>query len=71
MLGGGAPLIVVGVAEVIDHPVRPVRPVGTDEEEAELDVAQLDLRDGIVVDAAAAPYAVPVPLSPPTRSTVR
>ncbi|MHB8452582.1 MAG: PIN domain-containing protein [Mycobacteriales bacterium] len=46
---GGAALTAVGVAEVLDHLVRLV---GVDEEDAALDLAQLDLLDGIVVDSA-------------------
>jgi len=46
---GDASLTSLGVAEVIDHLVRIV---GADEEEAALDVAQLDLLDGLAVDAA-------------------
>ena len=39
----------VGVAEVVDHLVRLA---GADEEDAALDLAQLGLLDGIVVDSA-------------------
>ncbi|MHB8220359.1 MAG: PIN domain-containing protein [Acidimicrobiales bacterium] len=45
---GGAALTAVGVAEVLDHLVRLV---GVDEEDAALDLAQLGLLEGIVVDA--------------------
>jgi len=43
-----ASLTAVGVAEVLDHLVRLS---GADEEDAALDLAQLDLLDGIPVDA--------------------
>jgi predicted nucleic acid-binding protein len=46
---GDAVLTAVGVAEVLDHLVRLV---GADEEDATLDLAQLDLLDGIVIDSA-------------------
>lgn len=50
LLGGDArSLTVLGVAEVLDHLIRIV---GTDEEDAVLDVAQLGLVDGSVVDPA-------------------
>ena len=49
LAGGDASLTSLGVAEVIDHLVRIV---GADEEDAALDVAQLDLLDGLAVDAA-------------------
>ena len=42
-------LTTLGVAEVLDHLVRIV---GTDEDEAALDLAQLGLIDGIPVDSA-------------------
>jgi predicted nucleic acid-binding protein len=49
LLGGGdATLTAVGVAEVLDHLVRLV---GADEEDAALDLAQLQLIDAIVVDS--------------------
>lgn len=41
-------LTALGVAEVLDHLVRLS---GTDEEDAALDLAQLDLLDGVSVDA--------------------
>lgn len=44
-----ASLTALGVAEVLDHLVRLV---GADEEEAALDLAQLNLLDGIPVDSA-------------------
>jgi len=44
-----AVLTAVGVAEVVDHLVRRV---GADEEDAMLDLAQLGLLDGVVVDSA-------------------
>lgn len=44
---GDAALTAVGVAEVLDHLVRLA---GADEEDAALDLAQLGLLDGIVVD---------------------
>jgi PIN domain nuclease of toxin-antitoxin system len=44
---GDANLTAVGVAEVLDHLVRLT---GADEEDAALDLAQLGLLDGIVVD---------------------
>jgi PIN domain nuclease of toxin-antitoxin system len=47
--GGEAVLTAVGVAEVLDHLVRLA---GSDEEQAALDLAQLRLLDGIVVDSA-------------------
>lgn len=48
ILGSGdATLTAVGVAEVLDHLVRLA---GADEEDAALDVAELGLLDGIVVD---------------------
>ncbi|HLI54659.1 MAG TPA: PIN domain-containing protein [Acidimicrobiales bacterium] len=46
---GEANLTAVGVAEAIDHLVRLA---GADEEDATLDLAQLGLLDGIVVDSA-------------------
>jgi predicted nucleic acid-binding protein len=46
---GDAVLTAVGVAEVLDHLVRLV---GADEEDATLDLAQLGLLDGIVIDSA-------------------
>ena len=49
LAGGDASLTSLGVAEVIDHLVRIA---GADEEEAALDVAQLGLLDGLVVDSA-------------------
>lgn len=48
MEGSGATLTAVGVAEVLDHLVRVA---GAGEEEAALDLAQLGLLDGIVVDS--------------------
>lgn len=48
LLDGDARLTVLGVAEVIDHLVRMA---GADEEDAALDVAQLGLLDGVVVDS--------------------
>jgi predicted nucleic acid-binding protein len=45
---GDAVLTAVGVAEVLDHLVRLA---GADEEEATLDLAQLGVLDGIVVDS--------------------
>ena len=45
---GEATLTAVGVAEVLDHLVRLA---GADEEDAALDLAQLGLLDGIVVDS--------------------
>lgn len=46
--GDDASLTALGVAEVLDHLVRLV---GADEEEAALDLAQLNLLDGIPVDS--------------------
>jgi len=46
---GDAGLTAVGVAEVLDHLIRLV---GADEEDATLDLAQLGLLDGIVIDSA-------------------
>lgn len=46
--GGDAFLTAVGVAEVLDHLVRLA---GIDEEGAALDLAQLGLIDGVVVDS--------------------
>lgn len=46
---GEASLTAVGVAEVLDHLVRLA---GVDEEDAALDLAQLGLLDGVVVDSA-------------------
>ena len=46
--GDTSSLTALGVAEVIDHLVRIV---GADEEDAALDVAQLGLLDGVVVDS--------------------
>lgn len=46
---GEANLTAVGVAEAIDHLVRLA---GADEDDAALDLAQLGLLDGIVVDSA-------------------
>jgi predicted nucleic acid-binding protein len=46
--GGDAFLTAVGVAEVLDHLVRLA---GADEEDAALDLAQLGLIDGVVVDS--------------------
>lgn len=43
-----ATLTAVGVAEVLDHLVRLA---GADEEQAALDIAQLGLLDGVVVDS--------------------
>lgn len=51
---GGARLTAVGVAEVIDHLIRLV---GTSEDEASLDIAQLGLADALRVDAAMATAA--------------
>jgi PIN domain nuclease of toxin-antitoxin system len=48
---GGARLTAVGVAEVVDHLIRLV---GTSEDEAALDVAQLGLADSVPVDASMA-----------------
>lgn len=48
---GGAILTVVGVAEVLDHLVRVV---GVHEEDAALDLAQLDLRDPVGVGGSTA-----------------
>jgi PIN domain nuclease of toxin-antitoxin system len=45
---GDAVLTSLGLAEVIDHLVRVV---GTSDEEAALDIAQLGLADALVVDA--------------------
>lgn len=45
---GEASLTAVGVAEVLDHLVRVA---GADEEDAALDLAQLGLLDGVVVDS--------------------
>ena len=45
---GDSTLTTVGVAEVLDHLIRVA---GADEEDAALDVAQLGLLDGILVDA--------------------
>ena len=45
---GEANLTAVGVAEVLDHLVRLA---GADEEDAALDLAQLGLLDGVVVDS--------------------
>jgi PIN domain nuclease of toxin-antitoxin system len=45
---GDATLTAVGVAEVLDHLIRLA---GADEEDAALDVAQLGLLEGIVVDS--------------------
>jgi len=42
-------LTAIGVAEVLDHLIRIV---GVDEEDATLDLAQLGLIDGIVVDSS-------------------
>jgi PIN domain nuclease of toxin-antitoxin system len=46
--GGGVALTAVGVAEVIDHLVRLA---GVHEEDAALDLAQLGLLDGVIVDS--------------------
>lgn len=46
--GGDVHLTAIGVAEVLDHLVRLA---GADEEDAALDLAQLQLIDGIVVDS--------------------
>jgi len=46
--GSEATLTAVGVAEVLDHLVRLV---GADEEDAALDLAQLRLIDGIVIES--------------------
>ena len=51
---GDASLTPLGVAEVIDHLVRLV---GASEDEAALDLAQLDLLQGAAVDAAVALHA--------------
>ncbi len=45
---GDASLTAVGIAEVLDHLVRVA---GADEEDAALDLAQLGLLDGVVVDS--------------------
>jgi predicted nucleic acid-binding protein len=45
---GGAALTATGVAEVVDQLVRVV---GVDEEEAALDLAELDLLEGIAVES--------------------
>jgi predicted nucleic acid-binding protein len=45
---GEASLTAVGIAEVLDHLVRVA---GADEEDAALDLAQLGLLDGVVVDS--------------------
>ncbi len=47
--GGDAVLTAVGIAEVLDHLVRLA---GSDEEQAALDLAQLRLMEGIVVDSS-------------------
>lgn len=47
--GGDSSLTALGVAEVLDHLVRLA---GADEEEAALDLAQLDLLDDIPVESA-------------------
>ncbi|MFN8041618.1 MAG: PIN domain-containing protein [Acidimicrobiales bacterium] len=49
-----AALTVLGVAEVLDHLIRIV---GVDEEDASLDLAQLDLLDPVPVDGRAAAAA--------------
>lgn len=49
LLDGDASLTALGVAEVLDHLVRII---GADEEEAALDLAQLNLLDGIPVGSA-------------------
>ena len=46
-----ASLTAIGIAEVLDHLVRIV---GADEEDAALDIAQLDLLDGIGLDSRTA-----------------
>ncbi len=51
---GAAALTAVGVAEVLDHLIRIV---GVDEEEASLDLAQLDLLDPLPVDSRVAAAA--------------
>jgi PIN domain nuclease of toxin-antitoxin system len=51
---GGARLTAVGVAEVVDHLIRLV---GTSEDEAALDIAQLGLTDALPVDASMAAAA--------------
>jgi predicted nucleic acid-binding protein len=48
LTAGSCRLTAVGVAEVLDHLVRLA---GADEESAALDLAQLDLLEGIAVDA--------------------
>ena len=49
LLDGGDPhLTAIGIAEVLDHLVRLA---GADEEDAALDLAQLQLLNGIVVDS--------------------
>jgi predicted nucleic acid-binding protein len=48
LASGGAALTAVGVAEVLDHLVRLA---GADEEDAALDLGQLGLLEGIVVDS--------------------
>ncbi len=54
ILHGDATLTALGVAEVIDHLVRLA---GASEDEAALDLAQLDLLHGAPVDAAVALHA--------------
>jgi len=49
--GGGTAMTAVGVAEVLDHLIRLG---GADEEDATLDLAQLDLDPPVVVDASLA-----------------
>lgn len=54
ILKGDATLTPLGIAEVIDHLVRLV---GVSEDEAALDLAQLDLMHGVPLDAAIALHA--------------
>ena len=51
---GGAALTATGLAEVVDHMVRVA---GVDEEEVTLDLAELDLLDGIVVESETGVHA--------------
>lgn len=51
---GGARLTAVGVAEVVDHLIRLV---GTSEDEAALDIAQLGLAEALSVDSSLATAA--------------
>ena len=54
IVGGGAAMTVLGVAEVLDHLIRIS---GVDEENASLDIAQLGLDTAIVADEAIAAAA--------------